>query len=388
MSSVERGLILTLNSGASSLKFALFESGELDELPLAEGSVDNIGQRTGCARLDAGALRLEERALCANHEQALEKVCDMLRSAHLPDASAAGHRVVHGGPGLVRPVLVDDAVLEQLRECAPLAPLHLPASIAGIEAVRSKRGASPQVVCFDTSFHQALPELTSRLPLPALEKVRRYGFHGLSYEFVMSTLPAPVPSRIVIAPLGNGASLVAVRDGRSIDTTMSLTPGGCILKGTRSGDIDPGLLFYLARTQKLSIDDLENIVERQSGLLALGGTADMKTLLAASPCSPSARLAVETFGYAVRKGIGAYVAALGGLDLLVFTGGIGEGAAVVRAEACRGLQLFGIDLDEARNAANAKLISRETSRCPVQVVKTNEDLMLARHTRALLGHHR
>jgi acetate kinase len=261
----------------------------------------------------------------------------------------------------------------------------MPACIAGIEAIAARHPGMPQVVCFDTAFHATLPEVARRLPLPdRFNAVRRYGFHGLSYEYVMSTLGVEPPPRIVIAHLGNGASLVAVKDGRAIDTTMGLTPTGGILMGTRSGDLDPGVLVYLARSNGLGPDALEHLVDRESGLLAVGGTSDMKTLLERSRSDPRARLAVQMFGYAVRKAIGAFAAALGGIDLLAFTGGIGERAAPIRAEACRGLEPFGIEVDAERNARDEEVISGASSRSVVRVVTANEDLVIARHARRLV----
>jgi acetate kinase len=228
-----------------------------------------------------------------------------------------------------------------------------------------------------------LPEVAWRLPLPdALvgEQVRRYGFHGLSYEYVMSVLGESRPPRIVIAHLGNGASLVAVKEGKAIDTTMGFTPAGGIMMGTRTGDLDPGALIFLARQNHLSPDDLERICERESGLLAVGGGADMRALVERSASNPRAALAVSMFAYGVRKAIGALAAALGGLDLLVFTGGIGEHAIEVRAKACRGLEPFGVELDSEANAAGADRISRPSGRCLVRVIPTDEDVMIARHS--------
>jgi acetate kinase len=212
------------------------------------------------------------------------------------------------------------------------------------------------------------------------QQVRRYGFHGLSYEYIMSVLGPSPPSRVIIAHLGNGASLVAVKDGRAIDTTMGFTPTGGIMMGTRSGDLDPGTLIFLARQNGLSPDDLERICERESGLLAVGGAADMRVLIERSPTSPRAMLAVSMFAYEVRKAIGAFAATLGGLDLLVFTGGIGEHAAEVRAEACRSLEVLGLELDLDANTEGADPISRPSSRCAVRVIPTDEDMMIARHS--------
>jgi acetate kinase len=378
-------VVLTLNSGSSSLKFALFGIDDGSERRLAEGAVEQIGQGQARTWFRRGADRTERDARCENHGAALDLAFELLAKEGLKPASVAAHRVVHGGPEHVAPALVDAALLEDLHRTVLLAPLHLPACIAGIEAIATRHPGLPQVACFDTAFHAALPEVARRLPLPdRFRDVRRYGFHGLSYEYVMSTLGADVPPRIVIAHLGNGASLVAVKNGRAIDTTMGLTPSGGIPMGTRTGDLDPGVLVYLARTHGLDSDALERLVDRESGLLAVGGTADMKTLLDRSGTDPRARLAVEMFAYAVRKAIGAFAAALGGIDLLVFTGGIGERAAAIRAEACRGLEPLGIELDADRNARDEEIISGAASRSLVRVVTTDEDLVIARHARRLL----
>jgi acetate kinase len=378
-------VVLSINNGSSSLKFALFAIDDGGERRLAEGAVERIGGGQGRAWIGQGTARTEREATCANHGAALDLTFELLAKKGLQRVSVAGHRVVHGGPEHVQPAIVDAALLASLRLIVPFAPLHLPASIAGIEAIATRDPALPQIVCFDTAFHATLPEVARRLPLPErFEGVRRYGFHGLSYEYVMSTLGPAAPPRIVIAHLGNGASLVAVKDGRAIDTTMGLTPAGGILMGTRTGDLDPGVLIYLAREKGLRPDALESLVDRESGLLAIGGTSDMRTLLDRAGTDPRARLAVEMFGYAVRKAIGAFAAALGGIDLLVFTGGIGEHAAPVRAEACRGLEQFGIEVDAARNARDEAIISVASSRSVVRVMPTDEDLVIARHARRLV----
>jgi acetate kinase len=367
------------------LKFSLFELDDGSERRLADGAVERIGGGQGRAWIRQGAARTERQTICHNHGGALDLAFELLAGKGLQRPSAAGHRVVHGGPEHVQPALVDAALLASLHRIVPLAPLHLPAAIAGIEGVATRYPSLPQFVCFDTAFHAAMPEVARRLPLPdRFKEIRRYGFHGLSYEYVMSALGPAAPSRIVIAHLGNGASLVAVKDGRAIDTTMGLTPAGGIVMGTRPGDLDPGVLFYLAREKGLGPDALEQLVDRESGLLAIGGTSDMKTLLERSGSDPRAQLAVEMFGYSVRKAIGAFAAALGGLDLLVFTGGIGEHAAPVRAEACRGLEPFGIEVDAKRNAAHAAIISAASSRAVVRVVTTDEDAVIARHARRLV----
>jgi acetate kinase len=364
-------IVLCLNAGSSSLKLAVFEMGEGREVQISHDSIERIGLE-GAPRDHADAL-----ATAFGRMGDLERRIDIV-----------GHRVVHGGPDHVAPARVDAGLISTLRALVPLAPLHLPAAIAGIEAVTQRSPTQKQIACFDTAFHSTLPAVARHLPLPprfADHEVRRYGFHGLSYEYVLSTLVAPVPERIVIAHLGNGASLAAVQGGRSIDTTMGLTPSGGIPMGTRTGDLDPGILFYLMREKGLSPAALEELVDRQSGLAGVGGSSDMQTLLQKRTRDPRAALAVAIFGYAVRKAIGGLAAALGGLDLLVFTGGIGEHAAEVRADACAGLQVLGISLDPDRNARAERVISSDKSRVVVRVVNTNEDLVIARHARTIFA---
>jgi acetate kinase len=355
---------LCLNAGSSSLKVALFAAEAAGPRVLARVSISGVGDRVG------------------DHAAALDEA--FARLADQPAPTVAAHRVVHGGAAHTAPCLVDDALVASLRALVPLAPLHLPPSLAGIAAVTARRPGLRQVACFDTAFHARMPEVARRLPIAAAldrEGVRRYGFHGLSYEYIVSVLGDPLPARLVIAHLGNGASLVAVERGRAIDTTMGLTPTGGIVMGTRTGDLDPGVLLYLAREKRLSPDAIARAVERVGGRAAVGGSSDMKALLARAAAEPAARLAVEMFGYAVRKAIGALAAALGGLDLLVFTGGIGEHAAEVRALACAGLGFAGIALDDARNRRNDSEIG--AGPCVIRVIPTDEDLVLARHAFAV-----
>jgi acetate kinase len=261
----------------------------------------------------------------------------------------------------------------------------MPPAIAAIEAVSAKLPGVAQVACFDTAFHATLPEIARRLPIPdRFPEVRRYGFHGLSYEYIVSTLGPRVPPRLIVAHLGNGASLAAIQGGRSIDTTMGFTPSGGIPMGTRAGDLDPGALVYLARKYGMDAGALEHLVDKESGLLAMGGASDMKELLDRRETDPRARFAVDAFSHAVRKVIGAYAAALAGVDLLVFTGGIGEHAAAVRGEACRGLECLGIVLDAKKNEGHEDTISAEASRCAVRVIPTDEDRVIARHVRRIV----
>jgi acetate kinase len=284
---------------------------------------------------------------------------------------------------------VDALLLESLLALMPLAPLQIPSELSVIEAVAERFPTLPQVVCFDTAFHRRMPELAQRLPLPrALWDlgVRRYGFHGLSYEYIVERLGPAARGRTIIAHLGNGASMAAVRDGLPVDTTMGLTPTGGFMMGTRSGDLDPGIILYLMREQGYDVGRLDRLVNSESGLLGVSGLSpDMKTLLERRGREPAAAQAVAMFCYQLGKHVGALAAALGGLDTLVFTGGIGERAAPVRWETCQGLEHLGIRLDPGRNAVHADTVSGSDSRCVVRIIPTDEDLMIARHTWAVLS---
>jgi acetate kinase len=377
-------VVLCLNAGSSSLKFSVYGD---DDRGLAEGAVEEIGRDGARAWIRTGGGAPEKVAgHFADHRAAVAGVFDLLARHALPAPAGVGHRLVHGGEEHAAPERVTPALLAALRRLVPLAPLHMPSGLAGVEAVAAKYPTVPQVVCFDTAFHRDLPDVARRLPLPSSlppAALRRFGFHGLSYEYVVSRL-GPDAGRTVIAHLGNGASMAAVRDGRSVDTTMGLTPAGGFIMGTRTGDLDPGVLTYLMREAGYEADRLDRLVNRESGLLGVGGSADMKTLLERRDRDPQAALAVAMFCYQARKTIGALAAGLGGLDTLVFTGGIGERAAPVRAEICQGLGLLGVRLDPARNAAHAETVSATESPCAVRVIDTNEELMIARHCRAVL----
>jgi acetate kinase len=297
---------------------------------------------------------------------------------------AAGHRIVHGGPKFITPRLIDEKLKAGLKELVPFAPLHLPDQIAMIEAVAAHFPELRQVACFDTAFHSRMPEVAQRFALPQKlweQGIRRYGFHGLSYEYVVGKLGPELGRRAIIAHLGNGASMVALKDGLPVDTSMGLTPTGGFMMGTRSGDLDPGVLIHLLRTG-YSSDQLEQLLDHQAGLLGVSGqTSDMKALLQNSQTDNAARMAVQMFAYQVRKFIGAYAAVLNGLDTLVFTGGIGERAAEVRAEICSDLEYLGVAVDMEANARNAEVISPPGTKCTLRVVQTDEDLMIASHTR-------
>jgi acetate kinase len=377
-------VVLCLNAGSSSLKFSVYRDGDRG---LAEGAVEEIGRegaRAWIKRTDGAPEQVSGRF--ADHGAAVAGVFDLLAQHALPEPVAVGHRLVHGGEEHAAPERVTPALLAALRRLVPLAPLHMPSGLAGVEAVAAKYPTVPQVVCFDTAFHRDLPDVARRLPLPSSlppVALRRFGFHGLSYEYIVSRLDAAA-GRTVIAHLGNGASMAAVRDGRSVDTTMGLTPAGGFMMGTRTGDLDPGVLTYLMREAGYDANRLDRLVNRESGLLGVGGSADMKTLLERRDRDPQAALAVAMFCYQARQTIGALAAGLGGLDTLVFTGGIGERAAPVRAAICEGLGHLGVRLDPARNAAHGDPVSAPESGCAVRVIDTNEELMIARHCRAVL----
>lgn len=363
---------LTLNSGSSSLKFGLHRAGGVHCETLLAASVPS-GQ-----------------------DRPFDGIASRIRDSGLPAPGAIGHRIVHGGPRLRRPCLIDDAVLAQLDAAGAFAPLHMPASLALIRAAREQFPGVPQVACFDTQFHASLPDVARVLPIARewqLDGVQRYGFHGLSCESIVHQLGNELPARLVIAHLGNGASVSAVKDGRSIDTSMGLTPTGGVVMGTRSGDLDPGVLLYLMREKRLDADMLEDLVNRRSGLLGLSGTSsDMRRLHEAASSSADARLAIEMFCQAVRKQIAAMISVLDGLDLLVFTGGIGEHDAEVRAGICSGLSWMGVILDPERNPGASPASSDSVdasihhvdSRCAVKVLPSQEDAQIARHTFAVL----
>jgi acetate kinase len=357
--------VLALNAGSSTLKFGAYR--------FEQGRPEQLVSET---------LRAQPPL-----EAALEAALTKTRSALGAEPTVVGHRVVHGGSTFLAPVRLDSAVLEQLQALTPLAPLHLPPALALIRAAIARLPDARHVACFDTAFHGTLPDVARRFALPAAlfeQGIRRYGFHGLSYEYVLSTFQGAPPRRLVVAHLGSGASMAAILDGRCIDTSMGLTPAGGLPMGTRSGDLDPGVIVYLLRQHGYSADELERLLDRESGLKGLAGTADVRELLArAEALEPRACAALQSFAYAVKKQLGAYVAALGGLDCLVFTGGIGEHAPQVRELVLRDLSALGLELDLARNRANSAVISADDSRCTIRVVAAQEELMIARHARAL-----
>jgi acetate kinase len=389
--------LLTINTGSSSLKAALYRLREgAPETPELRAEASRIGGRGGGLRLaDARGETLDERRDdLPDHAAALDALLSRLRERGLgrDELAAVGHRIVHGGDSHREPQRVAPELVADLRALVPIDPDHLPQAIAAIEAVARAYPAVPQVVCFDTAFHSRMPRVARLYALPrglAEGGILRYGFHGLSYEYVVGELRrvdrAAYDGRLVVAHLGNGASMAAVRGGVGVDTTMGFTPTGGLVMGTRSGDLDPSVPLYLLEERGLTLTEVGDLVNKQAGLLGVSGTsADMRDLLDREAYDGRAAEAVALFCYQAKKFLGALAAALGGLDALVFTGGIGEHAAPVRERVCEGLGFLGIRLDPDRNGAHAPLISSDDATVTVRVVPTDEDLVVARHTRRLI----
>ncbi|MFM0551537.1 acetate/propionate family kinase [Paraburkholderia sediminicola] len=369
--------ILVLNSGSSSLKFGLFRYEGDDESLLLEGSAEGIGRDDGSLRIKApdGRVLVRQERVLESQIDALQKLAQVLTEQHHARPSAVGHRVVHGGPHLRTHQRITADVRRQLHDAVHFAPLHIPPALALIDEAEKIFDDAPHFACFDTAFHATLPPRAAHLALPrryAEAGVMRYGFHGLSYESLVTRLGADLPARAVFAHLGNGSSVCALRDGQSIDTSMGLTPTGGVPMGTRSGDLDPGVLLYLMRVEKLDAGALETLLNRQSGLAGYAdGESDMQALeKRAAAGDANASLALDAFATAVRKTIGGYAALLGGIDLLVFTGGIGEHSQEIRKRVCDGLAFMG--LTESDPAGK------------VRAIHTEEEKQIARHCRALL----
>ena len=397
MTAPDRKRILTMNKGSATLKSDLYESGDREDLLLSI-SVDQAGATGSHLKIvdPKGTTLLVSPIAAGDHNAALDTMFAWLgENGFLAQLAAVGHRLVHGGQKYADPQVVTPDFLSEIRKLIPLDPDHLPAAIQGIEFVAGKFPKLPQVACFDTAFHRTLPKVARMYALPRRfydQGIVRYGFHGLSYEYVMRelrSLDAQLSSgRVIIAHLGSGASMVAVKDGKSIDTSMGFTPLEGLVMATRSGDVDPGAVLYLLdhTAKKISPKEMDALLNKQSGLLGVSETSgDMRVLLGAMHKDSRAAEAVELFCYRAKKYIGAYAAVLGGLDVLVFTGGIGEHAHAIRARICDGLDFLGIRLDAPSNEANAALISSPESRAKVRVIITNEDLMIARHVLATLG---
>jgi acetate kinase len=370
----EDDLIFVLNSGSSSLKFGMYYRGASDEEALLSGSADGIGHSNGTLHVDssAGKPLVRREGILESQSNALATVAEAIRKYVHAAPVAVGHRVVHGGPNLLAHQPITPQVLDELRSATHFAPLHIPQALSLIASAQSLFPSATQFACFDDVFHQTMPEVASHLPLPQRyfdAGVRRYGFHGLSYESLVHHFGAQLPERAIFAHLGNGASLCALRNRVSIDTTMGLTPTGGIPMGTRSGDLDPGVFVYLLRTEQLGPDEIEDLINHQSGLFALSsGESDVKSLEdRARSNDPHAKLALNAFAISVRKVIGAYVALLGGVDLLVFTGGIGEHSDYVRSAATSGLEFLGLTADK------------------IKIVSAEEEQQIARHCRRMMG---
>lgn len=388
--------LLVLNAGSSSLKFALYRAALDDGGPLCKGMLEGIG---GEARLrvhsgaDARSGDAHREVGAADHRQALHLVLDWLEGSYTDlDLVAAGHRVVHGGTEFAAPVVVDEAVLDKLETLIPLSPLHQPHSLAAIRALEGLRPGLTQVACFDTAFHRTMPELAQRFALPeelSSLGIRRYGFHGLSYESIAALLPqhlgVAAEGPVVVAHLGNGASLCAMQSRRSVETSMSFTPLDGIPMGTRCGALDPGVLLYLMREQGMDEPALSQLLHHRSGLLGVSGlSGDVRELLHSD--KPEASLALELFAYRIAQAVGGLAVVLGGLDALVFTAGIGEHAAPVRAAICQRLNWLGLTMDEVANARHGSRISSADSRISAWVIPTDEESVIARQTRALIDH--
>lgn len=382
--------LLTVNAGSSSVKFMLFSAHDIVS-EVFQASVENIGQSKPRMVINGRTTSID----APTHSVAAELLTDALLKEFSADGIIAiGHRIVHGGPSYYKPQLVTPRLLKDLQGLADFDPEHLPAQLALIDSLTQQFPGVPQVACFDTAFHHDLPTSARLLPIPrhfAEEGIRRYGFHGLSYEFIMTELQrvegeAAANGKVIIAHLGSGASLAAVKDGRPVDTTMGMTPASGIPMSTRSGDLDPGLMLYLQRTQGYTPAEFNHMVNFESGLLGMSETtADMKKLLEIEDHDERAKEAIEIFCYQVKKSIGGLTAALGGINTLVFTGGMGENAPKIRARICEGLEFLGIVLDPYQNEQDARLISSSTSQTGVHVIHTNEAVTIARQTSEVLN---
>jgi acetate kinase len=389
------GSLLTINGGSSSIRFALYDNGEPLRL-LLDGKVDRVGLSgtNFTFKYSTGASQDRRTIDPADHRSAVAFLLDWLETQELfASIKAVGHRVVHGMTHS-EPERVTPELLDELHRITPYDPEHLPLEIELIEAIRLRHPTLPQVACFDTAFHRTMPRVASLLSIPRRYEaagVRRYGFHGLSYEFLLQELarlgdPAAMKGRVILAHLGNGASLAAVRDGKSIDTSMGFTPTAGLVMSSRSGDLDPGLVSYLARTEQMTASQFQEMVTQASGLLGVSEiSSDLRDLLAQESDDVRAAEAVALFCYQTKKWIGSFAAALGGLDTLVFAGGIGENAPRIRERICDTLGFLGIELNAGRNATNAPLISADDSRVAVRVIRTDEEVMIARSVMRVLG---
>ena len=390
--------VLTINGGSSSIKFALFEVGDSLQRIL-EGGIDRIGLPKAILKVKGlnQADNFSRPVVVPDHTVAAGVLMDWIEECLGSDTlTAVGHRVVHGGPKYSKPQRITAEMVKDLHSLSPFDPEHLPEEILLTEAFNRRFPDLPQVACFDTAFHHDIPTVARLLPIPRryeTQGVRRYGFHGLSYAFLMEELARvagteAAKGRVILAHLGNGASLAAVHYGKSIDTSMSFTPTAGVPMSTRSGDLDPGLVWYLASTEKMNAKQFNEMVNFKSGLLGVSETSsDMHDLLDHEKQDARAAEAVALFCYQVKKYIGSFAAALGGLETLVFAGGIGENAPLIRTRICDGLGFLGIELEKNRNATNTGVISTDASRATVRVIHTDEELMIAKMVCQVLGIH-
>lgn len=387
--------VLVVNAGSSSIKFAAYTGGGDEPELVVKGQLEGLGSDPSFAARNAAGETVDRhdewpRGSSLDHVGAIDFILRRLREKWPElEIAAAGHRVVHGGLAYDRPVRIDERALEALAEFVPLAPLHQPHNLAGIRAVAAVDPHLPQVACFDTAFHRGKPMVAEIFALPrAMTEagIHRYGFHGLSYEYIARRLPRVLPSarRVVVAHLGNGASMCAIKDGRSVDSTMGFTAVDGLPMGTRSGALDPGVVLFLLQERGYDAATLERLLYKESGLLGVSGVSnDMRDLLASA--DPRANEAIEVFCYHIAKNLGALAMALGGLDALVFTAGIGENAPEVRARVCAAAAWLGIELDAEANRRNGPCLTSERSRVPAWVIPTDEERMIAIHTRTLVG---
>ena len=387
---------IVLNAGSSSLKFSVYTPSRTGAWRVeVRGQIDGIGSTPRFSATDWAGTRLSDERLerGVDGRGAFDALAGWLRSSYGGDARVlgVGHRVVHGGAKYAQPTVVTPQVMSDLRALVPLAPLHQPYNLDAIDAVSERLPGVPQVACFDTSFHRGQPAVAELVPLPrdlCRGGVQRYGFHGLSYEYIASVLPSIAPDiargRVIVAHLGSGASLCAMRDGKSVDSTLGFTALDGLCMGTRPGSIDPGVVLYLFQVLKLSASDVETILYKKSGLLGISAISnDMRHLLGSH--EPGARLAIDYFVYQAAKHIGALASVLGGIDGLVFTAGIGENSAEIRRRICKASAWLGIELDDDANTSKGPRISDARSRVSAWVIPTNEELIIARHTGVLLG---
>ncbi len=389
-------LILTINGGSSSIKFALFEAGGTLRRILS-GEIERIGLPDATLRMKGlnPADNFSRVVTAPDHATAVDVLMDWIEErTERETLTAVGHRVVHGGSKYTEPQRITMEMVDELHRLSPFDPEHLPEEILLIETFSRRFPDLPQIACFDTAFHHDMPRVAKMLPIPRryeAQGVQRYGFHGLSYAYLMQELERVAGAkaangRIILAHLGNGASLAAVRDGKSIDTSMGFTPTAGLVMSTRSGDVDPGLISFLWRSEQMTAAQFDKMMNHESGLLGVSETSsDMRDLLDCETQDVRAAEAVALFCYQVKKWIGAYAAALGGLDTLVFAGGIGEHALVIRSRVCAGLEFLGIDIEEKQNAANESVISTKASRVAVRVIHTDEELTIAKSICRVLG---